>query len=135
MEEILKHRKRGRGYQYLVKWKNYPLNEWMWEPRRHLTNAGKLLDRYNVEHNIVIRALPVLPKGHWDYLCKRYKTKEESLQYSTKKLFIPETGTFVTVDGDIDPRGGVMSRFDPNLIVPTPINIDEPNWEDWENAG
>jgi hypothetical protein len=27
VEEILKHRKRGRGYQYLVKWKNYPLNE------------------------------------------------------------------------------------------------------------
>jgi hypothetical protein len=113
VEEILKHRKRGRGYQYLVKWKNYPLNERTWEPRRHLTNAGKLLDRYNVEHNIVIRALPVLPKGHWDYLIKRYKTKEESLEYSTKKLFIPENGTFVTVDEDVDPRGGVMSRLRP----------------------
>jgi hypothetical protein len=113
VEEILKHRKRGRGYQYLVKWKNYPLNERTWEPRRHLTNTGKLLDRYNVEHNIAIRALPALPKGHWDYLIKRYKTKEESLEYSTKKLFIPENGTFVTVDEDIDPRGGVMSRLRP----------------------
>jgi hypothetical protein len=107
VEEILKHRKCGRGYQYLVKWKNYPLNERMWEPRRHLTNAGKLLDRYNVEHNIVIRALLVLPKGHWDYLIKCYNTKEESLEYSMKKLFILETGMFITVDGDIDPRGGV----------------------------
>jgi hypothetical protein len=111
VEEILKHRKRGRGYQYLVKWKNYLLNEQTWEPRKHLTNAGKLLDRYNVEHNIVIRALPVLPKGHWDYLIKRYKTKEESLEYSTKKLFIPENGTFITVDEDVNPRGGVMSRL------------------------
>jgi hypothetical protein len=134
VEEILNHRKRGRGYQYLVKWKNYPLNERTWEPQRHLTNVGKLLDRYNVEH-ISVRALPVLPKGHWDCLCKRYKTKEESLEYSTKKLFIPVSGTFVTVDGDVDPRGGVMSRFDPNLIVPMPIDIDELNWADWENAG
>jgi hypothetical protein len=26
VEEILKHRKRGQGYQYLIKWKNYLLN-------------------------------------------------------------------------------------------------------------
>jgi hypothetical protein len=32
VEKILKHRKRGQGYQYLVKWKNYPLNEQTWEP-------------------------------------------------------------------------------------------------------
>jgi hypothetical protein len=57
VEEILKHRKRGRGYQYLIKWKNYPLSERTWEPTRHLTHVKKLLDRYNVEHNL--RALPV----------------------------------------------------------------------------
>ena len=121
VEEILKHRKRGRGFQYLIKWKNYPLGERTWEPRRHLTHMKKLLDRYNAEHNIKIRSLPVLPKGYWDYLIHRYKTKEESQQYSTKKLFIPETGTFVTVGEDADPRGGVMSRFDANLIMTTPI--------------
>jgi hypothetical protein len=25
VEEILKHQKRGRGYQHLIKWKNYPM--------------------------------------------------------------------------------------------------------------
>jgi hypothetical protein len=108
-------------------------NESLLTPRRHLTHAKKLLDRYNVEHNIEIRTLPVLPKGFWDKTIRRYKTKVETLEYSTKKLFIPETGVFVTVDEDVDPRGGVISRFDRNLIVPTPA--DEPNWEDWENAG
>jgi Chromo (CHRromatin Organisation MOdifier) domain len=57
VEEILKHRKRGRGYQYLVKWKNYPIGERTWEPRSHLTNAKKLLDRYNVEHGIRVRSV------------------------------------------------------------------------------
>jgi hypothetical protein len=55
VEEILKHRKRGRGFQYLIKWKNYPIAERTWEPSRHLTNAKKLLDRYNVEHGIRVR--------------------------------------------------------------------------------
>jgi hypothetical protein len=152
VEEILKHRKRGRGFQYLVKWKNYPMGERTWEPRRHLTHAKKLLDRYNVEHNIGIRTLPVLPKGFWDKTIRRYKTKVETLEYSTKKLFIPETGVFVIIDEDVDPRGGVMSRFDPNLIAPTPILSNEPDKiiraplndpednyvftrEDWENGG
>ena len=98
VEEILKHRKRGHGYQYLIKWKNYPLGERTWEPTRHLTHAKKLLKEYNKKNHIAIRALPILPKGHWDYLIKRYKPKEESLQYSTKKLFIPKTGEFVDVD-------------------------------------
>jgi hypothetical protein len=66
--------------------------------------------------------LPILPTGSWDYLIKRYKPKEESKEYSTKKLFIPETGRFIPVDEDADPRRGVMSRFDANLIVPTPMD-------------
>ena len=57
VEEILNHRKRGRGYQYLIKWKKYPLSERTWEPSRHLTNAKKLLDRYNVEHKIAVQSV------------------------------------------------------------------------------
>jgi hypothetical protein len=152
VDEILKHRKRGRGFQYLIKWKNYPLGERTWEPTRHLTHAKKILDKYNKDHNIKIRVVPILPMGHSDYLIKKFKYREESQQYSTKKLYIPETNTFVTIDEDVDPRGGVMSRLDPNLIAPTPILSNEPDMiiraplndpeddnvftrEDWENAG
>jgi hypothetical protein len=31
VEEILKHRKHGRGYQYLIKWKNYLKGERTWD--------------------------------------------------------------------------------------------------------
>src|ERR1700761_7319276 len=46
VEEILKSRKRGRGRQYLVKWKGYPNSENTWEPARHLTHAKKKLNDF-----------------------------------------------------------------------------------------
>jgi hypothetical protein len=80
-----------------------------------------MFNKYNQEHGIDIRELPLEPEGavlpillsgHWDYLIQQYEPKEESLQYSTKKLFTPESNSFVPVDGDVDPREGVMSRFE-----------------------
>jgi hypothetical protein len=124
-EEILKHRKKGWGYQYLIKWKDYSMSERTWEPRHHLTHMKKMLNKYNREHGISVRklsseediqigpgVLPILPSGHWDYLIQQYKPKEESFQYSMKKLFIPEINDFIPVDGDVDPGEGVMSRFE-----------------------
>jgi hypothetical protein len=111
VEEILKHRKRGKGYQYLTKWKDYPLGERTWEPARHLLpGARKILEKYQKDHGIKIRTLPIFPAGYWDYLIHRYKTKEESKQYSTKKLYIPETADTIEITEDVDPRGGVMSQ-------------------------
>jgi hypothetical protein len=110
VEEILKHRRIGRGYQYLIRWKNFPVGERTWEPTRHLTHAKKLLEKYNKEHGINVRALPILPGGYWDFLVKRYTTKEESKPYEKRRLFIPEENWFIDIDEDVDPRGGVMSR-------------------------
>jgi Chromo (CHRromatin Organisation MOdifier) domain len=31
VETILRHRKRGRGYQHYVKWKGYPITKATWE--------------------------------------------------------------------------------------------------------
>jgi Chromo (CHRromatin Organisation MOdifier) domain len=39
VEQILKHRKRGRGYEYLVKWVGYPITEASWEPKSNLTGC------------------------------------------------------------------------------------------------
>jgi hypothetical protein len=78
-----------------------------------------MLDKYNQEHGISVRelslekelqiepgVLPILPSGHWDYLIHRYKPKEESLQYLTKKSFVPETNVFIDIDEDVEPREG-----------------------------
>ena len=46
VEAILKHRKRGRDYQYLVKWKGYPVEEALWEPAVVFSDDGNMLTRY-----------------------------------------------------------------------------------------
>ena len=47
VEEILKKRKRGRGWQYLIKWKGYPNSENTWEAASRLTHAKRLLNEFN----------------------------------------------------------------------------------------
>ena len=99
VEEILKSRKRGQGYQYLVKWKDYPHSDNTWEPERNLTNAKELLSTFK-KRNITTRALntvPIFPSGYWDQLIDRYKPKIESLPYPTQQLFDPSTGKFENV--------------------------------------
>ena len=47
VESILKHRRRGRGYQYLLKWKEYPLTNATWESELAFSNDGNMLTTYN----------------------------------------------------------------------------------------
>ena len=51
VEYILRHRKRGRGYQYYVKWKGYPISEALWEPEEVFSDNGDLLTQYK-EHQL-----------------------------------------------------------------------------------
>jgi Chromo (CHRromatin Organisation MOdifier) domain len=39
VEQILKHKKRGQGYEYLIKWVSYPITKASWEPKSNLTGA------------------------------------------------------------------------------------------------
>jgi Chromo (CHRromatin Organisation MOdifier) domain len=52
VEQILKHRKRGRGYEYLVKWAGYPITEASWEPKSNLTGATETLQEYQERHQL-----------------------------------------------------------------------------------
>ena len=52
VENILKHRRRGRGYQYYVKWKGYPIEEASWEPEEVFSNDGDLLSLYKDRHQL-----------------------------------------------------------------------------------
>ena len=51
VEAILKHRKRGRGYQYFVLWKGYLITEASWEPATCFENgAEEILEEYQHRH-------------------------------------------------------------------------------------
>jgi Chromo (CHRromatin Organisation MOdifier) domain len=52
VEQILKHRKHGRGYEYLVKWVGYPITEASWEPKSNLTGATDILREYQELHQL-----------------------------------------------------------------------------------
>jgi hypothetical protein len=46
VEQVLNKRKRGRGVEYLIKWKGYPDWENTWERPANLSNAQELVDEY-----------------------------------------------------------------------------------------
>jgi hypothetical protein len=124
VEEILKSRKRGKGHQYLIKWKGFPHSGNTWEPTSNITHAKKLLNEFNKKHNIHTRAIPIFKAGRWDYLIRRFKPTQESLPYPTCKLFNPETGQFTEVakplvNEDVDLNEGVMSQSD--QLIPSPM--------------
>jgi len=50
VESIRDHRKRGKGYQYLVVWKRY--SDKMWESESNLKNASKILQSYKRRKNL-----------------------------------------------------------------------------------
>jgi Chromo (CHRromatin Organisation MOdifier) domain len=61
VETILKHQRRGRGYQYYVKWKGYPITEATWEHASAFSTNGDMLKKYQDQHQL------------WD----DYKTKKK----------------------------------------------------------
>ena len=52
VETILRHRKCGRGYQYLVKWTGYPITEATWEPEASFSDDGEQLDNYKQRNQL-----------------------------------------------------------------------------------
>jgi hypothetical protein len=46
IEEIRRHRRKGRGTQYLVHWKGYGNEDDTWLPRSSLENAEEILSKY-----------------------------------------------------------------------------------------
>jgi transposase InsO family protein len=52
VETILNHRKRGRGYQYFIKWRGYPITDASWEPEHAFSNDGDTLAQYKTRHNL-----------------------------------------------------------------------------------
>jgi len=52
VDSIINHQKRGRGYQYYVKWKGYPISEASWEPEQAFSDDGNMLILYKNQHRL-----------------------------------------------------------------------------------
>jgi len=52
VDSIINHRKRGRGYQYYVKWKGYPISKASWEPEQAFSDDGNMLTLYKNQHQL-----------------------------------------------------------------------------------
>jgi Chromo (CHRromatin Organisation MOdifier) domain len=52
VETILKHQRRGRSYQYLIKCEGYPISEASWEPEEAFSDDGNLLAIYKQQHQL-----------------------------------------------------------------------------------
>ena len=52
VETIVKHRRRGKGYQYFIKWKGYPIEEATWELETNISKDGDMLTRYKLRHQL-----------------------------------------------------------------------------------
>jgi hypothetical protein len=53
VETILNHRKLGRGHQYYVKWRGYPITDASWEPEHAFSNDGDTLTEYKARHHLL----------------------------------------------------------------------------------
>jgi Chromo (CHRromatin Organisation MOdifier) domain len=52
VETILKHQRRGRSYQYLIKLEGYLISEASWEPKEAFSDDGNLLSLYKKRHQL-----------------------------------------------------------------------------------
>ena len=52
VKNILKHQKRGQGYQFFVQWKGYLISEATWEPESAFSTDGHLLETYKNRHQL-----------------------------------------------------------------------------------
>jgi hypothetical protein len=52
VEAIIGHRRRGRGHQFKIRWKDYPISEATWEPESNIKNAEDVLSNYKLTHHI-----------------------------------------------------------------------------------
>jgi hypothetical protein len=58
VERIIGHQKRGRGYQYHVLWKGYPITEATWEPEAVFKHAQEMLHVQRKSRSQQIRFAP-----------------------------------------------------------------------------
>jgi len=82
VESIIKKKKHNNVIYYLVKWKNFPLENCTWEPRENLENAPLELERFEQsKQKSRSKAKEMKPgEGYSESIKKRGKTKSKGIE-------------------------------------------------------
>jgi hypothetical protein len=96
VEGILDSRRRRRALEFLVKWKNYPLEEATWEPEKNLTKVKKMITEFYDKHPEAVKSSHIEKPG--------IIYSQEFRDWRNKNI-CPSV-----IREDAQPRKGVMSR-------------------------
>ena len=55
VEKIINSQLKRGKLQYLIKWKNYPIEESTWEPKDHLEKAKSTITKFHQENPVAPR--------------------------------------------------------------------------------
>lgn len=133
VEKILKRRGNSNGFEYLVKWENFPVSEATWEPEEHLDNVKWLIESFNLtlnkEKEDIKRKeerlkLELLAEKHRNKSIKRKKHERSEavdVEIPKKHPKIKDEARTSSVGGAANDQGVKMVRGNLSLDVPVRI--------------
>ena len=87
VEEVIGRRKKKGKYEYLIKWKDYSINESTWEPMDNLYFIKELIDEYDKSYETKNSK-------------KKKKGEKKEINKSKKKMILSnqETKNNISID-------------------------------------
>ena len=86
VDSILKHQRRGRGYQYYIKWKEYPITEATWENKLAFSKDSDTLAQYKLWNQLWITIDNNMPSMQLSWSTPNLQTKTSRIWLDDKEV-------------------------------------------------
>ena len=86
VDSILKHWRRGRGYQYYIKWKGYLITEATWENELAFSKNGNMLEQYKLWNQLWINIHNDMPSMQLSWSTPNLQTKTSRIWLDDKEV-------------------------------------------------
>ena len=126
VDSILKHWRRGRGYQYYIKWKGYPITKATWENESAFFKNGDVLEQYKLQNQLWITIHNDMPSMQLSQSTPNLWTKTSRIQLDDKEV----KQTISSLEEELE---GMFTKYE---YMDKPIkmwqqNILELYWKFW----